>query len=132
MTFASGDRVAAAPRSKGAWRCAMSTELLEQARLAAMETTEPPSAHTGSRWARIAAVGGLVFFGLFVVFAALTSNTPAASDSRHDVFTFLAQHHDRLQLAAAFYALAMPAALLFLSGLFAAVRTAEGDRPRLA
>ena len=83
-------------------------------------------------WVRCTAVGGLVFFALAMTFSALTSNSPAASDSRGEIFSYLAQHHDRLQIAAAAYAFAMPAALLFLSGLFAALRTAEDGRPRLA
>ncbi|HET6877567.1 MAG TPA: hypothetical protein VFH38_08570 [Jatrophihabitans sp.] len=91
----------------------------------------PPS-ERGTTWARVTAVGGLLFFGSFIAFATLTSNTPAASDTRREVFSYLAQHHDRLQLAAVVYALAMPAALLFLSGLFATLRTAEGGRPRIA
>ena len=110
----------------------MSTELMEEARLAPPTQTTPEIAPAGSWWPRAAALGGLVFFGLFLAFGTLTSNTPAAGDTRQEVFTFLGQHHDRLQLAAAVYALGMPAALLFLSGLFTALRKAEGGRPRLA
>lgn len=92
----------------------------------------PPAQRAEPGWPRAAAVGGLVFFALLMAFASLTSNAPAATDARQEVVSYLAQHHDRLQLAAALYGLAMPAALLFLSGLFAALRTAEGGRPRLA
>jgi hypothetical protein len=74
----------------------------------------------------------LVFFGLFIAFGSLTSNSPAATDTRQEIFTYLAQHHDRLQLAAGLYGLAMPAALLFLAGLYAALTSAEGGRPRVA
>ena len=73
-----------------------------------------------------------MFFGLLMGFAALTSNSPAATDPRRDFFRYVVEHHDRLQWAAVLYALAMPAALLFLSGLFAALREAEGGRARLA
>jgi hypothetical protein len=64
--------------------------------------------------ARVTAVGGSVFFALIVAFAALTSNTPAATDTRQEVFSYLAQHHDRLQLAAALYGLAMLAAFVLV------------------
>ena len=105
--------------------------ILEEPRPPQGTAPVPPTGHEGAMWARVTAVGGLVFFGLFVAFCVLTSNTPAATDTRQEVFSYLAKHHDRLQLAAALYGLAMLAALLFLSGLFATLRKAEG-RPRLA
>jgi hypothetical protein len=91
-----------------------------------------PAWRAGAGWVRAAALGGAAFFGLFLTFATLTSNSPAATGTRPEIFSYLVQHHDRLQLAAAVYGLAMPAALLFLSGLFAALRRCEGGRPRLA
>ena len=105
--------------------------ILEEPRPPQGTAPAPPTGHEGAMSARVTAVGGLVFFGLFVAFCVLTSNTPAATDTRQEVFSYLAKHHDRLQLAAALYGLAMLAALLFLSGLFATLRKAEG-RPRLA
>ena len=94
--------------------------------------TRQPTQQTGAGWVRAAAVGGAAFFALFIAFAALTSNSPAATGTRQEIFRYLVQHHDRLQLAASVYGLAMPAALLFLSGLFAALRRSEGGQPRLA
>jgi len=83
-------------------------------------------------WVRVTALGGLAFFGLLMGFAALTSDSPAATDPRLDFFRYAVEHHDRLQWAAVLHALAMPAALLFVSGLFAALRQAEGGRARWA
>jgi hypothetical protein len=92
-----------------------------------------PAVHVpGSTSVRLAALGGAVFFALFLAFAVLTSNTPNASDSARETFTYVAAHDGRLQLAAALFGLAMPAALLFLSGLFRALREAEGGRAGLA
>lgn len=81
---------------------------------------------------RLAAVGGAAFFALFFVFASLTQGTPNASDSARETFSYISAHDGRLQLAAAVYALAMPAALLFASGLFRALREAEGGKAGLA
>ena len=86
----------------------------------------------GSVSVRLAALGGAVFFALFVAFASLTSGTPNASDSARETFNYLSAHDGRLQLAAVLYGLAMPAALLFLSGLFRALREAEGGKAGLA
>ncbi|HZC53369.1 MAG TPA: hypothetical protein VE441_12840 [Mycobacterium sp.] len=106
-------------------------QMLKETRPSYGQAPAAPTGRSGAMWGRVTAVGGLVFFGLFIGFAALTSNTPAATDSRREVFSYLTQHHDRLQLAAALYGLAMAAALLFLAGLFAMLRKAE-QRPRLA
>ena len=81
---------------------------------------------------RVAALGGAVFFALFLAFASLTSGTPSTTDSAQETFTYLSAHDGRLQLAAVLLGLAMPAALLFLSGLFRALREAEGGRAGLA
>lgn len=86
----------------------------------------------GSVSVRLAALGGTVFFALFVAFGILTRGMPSVTDSGRDTFTYLAAHDGRLQLAAVLYGLAMPAALLFLSGLFRALREAEGGKPGLA
>lgn len=80
---------------------------------------------------RIAAAAGVVFFGLVVAFAQLTTGSPSATDSGRDVVDYLAQHHGRIQLAAVALGLAMPAVLVWLSGLFRALSKAEGT-PGLA
>jgi len=92
-----------------------------------------PTVHVpGSMSVRLAALGGAVFFALFLIFARLTSGTPSATDSRQDTFNYLSAHHGRLQLAAALIGLAMPAALLLVSGLFRALRKAEGGTAAFA
>jgi len=92
-----------------------------------------PAVHIpGSGSVRLAAVGGAVFFALVMAFASLTSGTPSVTDSRRDTFDYLSAHQGRLQLAAVLFGLAMPAALLFLSGLYRALRKAEGGTAALA
>lgn len=92
-----------------------------------------PTVHVpGSLSVRLAALGGAVFFALILAFSSLTSGTPSATDSRRDTFDYLSAHDGRLQLAAVFLGLAMPAALLSVSALFRALREAEGGRAGLA
>lgn len=92
-----------------------------------------PAVHVpGSACVRLTALGGAVFFALFLAFASLTRGTPNATDSGQEIFNYLSAHDGRLQLAAVLYGLAMPAALLFLSGLFRALREAEGGKAGLA
>lgn len=92
-----------------------------------------PAVHIpGSMSVRLAALGGAVFFALFLIFAVLTSGTPSATDSRQDVFNYLSGHHGRLQVAATLLGLAMLAALLLVSGLFRALRKAEGGTAAFA
>jgi hypothetical protein len=81
---------------------------------------------------RFAALGGAVYFGLILAFTTLFSDIPKATDSRQQVFNFVSAHQSRLQAAAVIMGFAMPAALLFLSGLFRALRQAEGGTARLA
>lgn len=102
------------------------------AAVADQQHDQQPDEHGATGWVRATALGGLVCFGLVMVFAALASDSPAATDTRQEFFSYVVDHHDRLQWAAVVYGLAMPAALLFLTGLFAALRTAEGGRARLA
>lgn len=86
----------------------------------------------GSASVRLTAVGGAVFFALFLAFAGLTSGTPSVTDSARQTFDSLEAHDGRLKLAAVLLGLAMPAALLFLSGLFRALREAEDGKAGLA
>jgi hypothetical protein len=81
---------------------------------------------------RLAALGGAIFFALLLAFGILTSGTPSVTDSGRETFAYLSAHDGRLQLAAVLLGLAMPGALVFLSGLFRMVREAEGGRPALA
>ena len=92
-----------------------------------------PAIHVpGSVSVRVAALGGAAFFGLFLAFGSLTRGTPSVTDSGQDTFNYIAAHDGRLQLAAVLFGLAMPAALLAVSGLFRALREAEGGRAGLA
>src|SRR5262249_6405924 len=92
-----------------------------------------PAVHIpGSMSVRLAAPGGASFCALFLLFAVLTSGTPTATSSRQDVFNYLSGHHGRLQVAATLLGLAMLAALLLVSGLFRALRKAEGGTAAFA
>lgn len=92
-----------------------------------------PAVHApGSVSVRVAALGGAAFFALFLAFASLTRGTPSVTDSGRDTFNYLSAHDGRLQLAAVLLGLAMPAALLAVSGLFRALREAEGGTAGLA
>lgn len=92
-----------------------------------------PAVHVpGSMSVRLAALGGALFFALFLGFASLTRGTPSVTDSGQDTFNYISAHDGRLQLAAVLLALAMPAALLAVSGVFRGVREAEGGKAGLA
>lgn len=86
----------------------------------------------GALSARLAALGGAVFFALFLSFGILTSGTPSATDSGRDTFNYLSAHQGRIQLAAVLLGLSMPAALLLVSGLYRALSKAEAGTPALA
>ena len=92
----------------------------------------PVTRAPGAMSVRFAALGGVVYFGLILAFLSLFSEVPKTTDSRQQVFNYLSLHHGRLQAAAVLMGLAMPAALVFLSGLFRALRQAEGGTARLA
>lgn len=86
----------------------------------------------GSVSVRLAALGGAAFFALVLAFGILTRGTPSVTDPARETFDYISAHQGALQLAAVLYGLAMPAALLFLSGLFRALREAEGGKAGLA
>ena len=94
------------------------------------------SSHTvhvpGSASVRLAALGGAVFFALILAFGIVTIGVPNAADSKQETFDYVSAHDGRLQLAAVLLGLAMPAALVFLSGLFRTLREAEGGSAALA
>ena len=81
---------------------------------------------------RVAAVAGAVFFALIVVHAELRSPAPSATDTSREVFAYVARHQDRLQLGAVALGFAMPAALVWLSGLVRVLRRAEGATAAVA
>jgi hypothetical protein len=81
---------------------------------------------------RLAALGGAFYFVLVVIYTNLISGSPSATDSRQEIFGYVARHQDRLQVAAVLIGLAMPTALLWLSGLYRALTKAEGGTPALA
>lgn len=87
----------------------------------------------GTMSGRVAALAGAVFFVLIAISASVLSNAPNPfSDSGQDILSYLALHHDRLQLSAALMALAMSTALVWAAGLYRALRKAEGGSPGLA
>ena len=75
---------------------------------------------------RLPALAGAVFFALMVLYAQLRSPAPAATDPAREVARYFARHHDKLQLGAVALGLAMPAALIWLTGLVQALRQVEG------
>lgn len=81
---------------------------------------------------RLAALAGAVFFALVVVNSSLLSGAPSATDSPRETFDYLADHAGRFQISAVLWGFAMSAALVWLSGLFRALRRAEGGTPALA
>jgi hypothetical protein len=99
-----------------------------------MSVQTKPTTTNGARRVRVApgesvrwaAVAGFVFFAALLVYVRARTDVPAASDSRREVFSFVAAHADRLQVGAVALALAMPAALVFLAGLVRLLRSAEG------
>ena len=86
----------------------------------------------GAMSVRVAALGGAVYFGLILAFLSQFEGTPKATDSSQQVFDYLSAHHASLQAAAVLMGFAMPAGLVFLSGLFRALRQAEGGTARFS
>lgn len=81
---------------------------------------------------RAAAAGGFVFFALILVNSQFRTGAPSATDPGQEILGYISRHQGRFQLAAVALGFAMPAALLWLSGLFRLLRNAEGGRPALA
>jgi hypothetical protein len=79
---------------------------------------------------RLPALAGALFFALIIVYAQLRSPAPAATDPAREVAGYFARHHDRLQLGAVALGLAMPAVLVWLTGLVEALRRVEGPGRR--
>ena len=87
----------------------------------------------GTMSGRVAALAGAVFLVLIAISASVLSNAPNPfSDSGQEILSYLARHHDRLQLSAVLMALAMSAVLVWAAGLYRALRKAEGGSPGLA
>jgi hypothetical protein len=82
--------------------------------------------------ARLSAVAGVAFFVLIVLSANLRSGAPSATDSGQKIFDYVTEHQGRLQLGAVLMGFAMSAALMWVSGLFRALRRAEGGSGALA
>jgi hypothetical protein len=100
-----------------------------------VHTTVTPGARTNGTQAvrrrtttslRLPALAGAVFFALIIVYAELRSPAPAATDPAREVASHFARHHDRLQLGAAALSFAMPAALIWGTGLVQVLRQVEG------
>jgi hypothetical protein len=80
----------------------------------------------------VAALAGALFFVLVVVNSSLMSGSPAATDPPQETFDYLTDHQGRFQIGAVIWGFAMSAALVWLSGLFRALRKAEGGTPAIA
>ncbi|MGZ4199385.1 MAG: hypothetical protein ACXVP1_04300 [Thermoleophilia bacterium] len=75
---------------------------------------------------RLPALAGAVFFALIVVYSQLRTPAPAATDPAREVASYFARHHDRLQLGAVALGFAMPAVLIWGTGLIHMLRSVEG------
>jgi hypothetical protein len=96
--------------------------------MSSLQLESEQSARVRAVWSvRVAALAGAAYFGLIIAFSQLTSGSPSTADSGDEVFDYLAKHDERIQLAAVLIGFAMPAALLWLSGLYRALRKAEGE-----
>jgi hypothetical protein len=84
-------------------------------------------------WVRVTAASGVAFVILIIVQGPiLTGSLPTLTSSAQKVFDYFNGHQRSVKAAAALYGLAMPAVLVWVIGLFAALRKAEGGRAALA
>ncbi len=86
----------------------------------------------GTLSVRVAAFAGAIFFALAIIAGSLQSGAPNATDSGRNAFNYLSSHQDQIQLAAVLWGFAMVSVLVWLSGLFRALRKAEGGTPAVA
>jgi hypothetical protein len=90
-------------------------------------------AMTETRWIRLAAVAGAVFALLILVAGpVLGRSSPNLSASGQTTFDFVRGHRTDIQLSALLGALAMGAFVIWLSGLFGALRHTTDGYPGLA
>jgi hypothetical protein len=90
-------------------------------------------AMTEARWIRLAAVAGAVFALLILVAGpVLGRSSPNLSASGQTTFDFIRGHRTDIQLTALLGALAMGAFVIWLSGLFGALRHTTDGYPGLA
>lgn len=86
---------------------------------------------------RLPAVVGAVFFALVLLHAQLRSGVPSATAPAQDIASFISRHQERLQLGAVALAVAMAAAIVWLSAALDVLRrlvgrTCRGQRIALA
>jgi hypothetical protein len=81
---------------------------------------------------RAAALAGAVFFALVLINSSLMSGAPSATDPPQETFDYLADHQGRFQISAVLWGFAMTAALVWLTGMFRALRRAEERTPGVA
>lgn len=60
------------------------------------------------------------------------NGAPSATDTGQEIVDFTTEHQDRLQISAVLMGVAMSSALVYLSGLYRALRRAEGGTSGLA
>lgn len=86
----------------------------------------------GATSVRLAGLAGVIFFVLIVIAASFRSGAPTAADTGKEVLDWVTKHHGRMQLGAVLVGLGMAAVLVWLAGLFRALRRVEGGTPGLA
>jgi hypothetical protein len=85
---------------------------------------------TDKQWVRLTALAGVAFVILIIVQGpVLGGSPPSLTDSGQKVLDFVTKHRTHLKASSTLYALAMPAVLVWATGLFAALRKAEGGTP---
>ena len=82
---------------------------------------------------RATMLAGLLFVVLIIVQGpVLNSSSPTVTDSAQKIFNYFSKHQGSIKASAALYGLAMSAVLIWFSGLFRALRKAEGGSAGLA
>lgn len=82
----------------------------------------------GTSFGRSAALAGAAFFAVIsIITQILLLNSPNANDSSQKIFSYLALHHGQLQASAVLAGLAASTVLVWVSGLFRALRSVEGQ-----
>ena len=88
---------------------------------------------SGTFLVRLAALAGMATFVLIIIISTdLLVNAPSATDSSQKIFSYLALHRGQLQASAVLAGLAAATVLVWLPGLFRALRIVEGGSPGLS
>ena len=93
---------------------------------------EAKTVNESTKWERYGALGGILFVVLVIVSIAVTGSTPKASDSASKILKSFQDHKDGIKIGAFIGGLAAVPLLWWAGSLYARMRRAEGDHPRLA